>query len=183
MSENSSVAGVILCGGRGARMNGVNKGLADYRGRKLFEFAWDNLKAVTEHIAINTNTEADTYRALGFPVIGDRDYRYQGPLAGIYAGLTQLDSKWVAFAPCDQLALPERVYPALLDRAQQTGAAFAVTDQDMHPTCCVISRTLAPQVRQALDKSDLRLGRWMKQHASAVKFAGVEFANVNQLPA
>lgn len=178
---NQDLSGVVLDGGRGARMGGVNKGLVRFQGRYLFEYSVENLSHHTDTILINSNTDHDRFEQLGFRVFGDIDYPYQGPLAGIYSALRVVDTPYLAIAPCDQLLLPLKVYAELITQARKHGGAFAVAEQDIHPTCAVLSVDFADSIRQCLDTQQLRLGVWMKNHAAPVTFSDVDFSNVNTL--
>ncbi len=181
--DNPDITGVVLDGGRGARMGGVNKGLVEYQGRYLFEYSVENLRHHTASIIINSNTDHTTFRQLGFTVIDDGSYPYCGPLAGIHAGMRAADTPFIAVAPCDQLSLPRHVYARLIERAGQSErrAAFAVDADNSHPTCAVLSVDLADSIRQCLDADQLRLGQWMKNHADAVALPDVTFANINSM--
>lgn len=178
---NQDISGVVLDGGRGTRMGGVNKGLVRFQERYLFEYSVANLRHHTDTICINSNTDHERFRELGFHVFGDIDYFYQGPLAGIYSAMCVVDTPYVAIAPCDQLWLPTHVYAELITQARQHGGAFAVSEHDLHPTCAVLSVALLASVRQSLDAHQLRLGVWMSNHAVPVTFSGIDFQNVNTL--
>lgn len=187
VSRMQAVSGVVLDGGRGTRMGGVNKGLVQYRGRPLFEYAVANLKPHVTRVLINTNTDKAHFTRLGYGVFDDGSYVCQGPLAGIYAALCHVrshhpETSLVATASCDQLLMPEHVYPELISRARVMGGAYAVGNDSFHPTCAVLSLDHEDSLRQSLEAGELRLGAWMKRHASAVTFPDVAFANVNRLP-
>ncbi len=80
---------MILAGGRGTRMGGVEKGLLDWQGRPLMARLIEDLAPQVDRLLINANRAHERYAAFGLPLIAD-DPRHAGlgPLAGVHAALT-----------------------------------------------------------------------------------------------
>ncbi|SPE29894.1 hypothetical protein SBBP1_510010 [Burkholderiales bacterium] len=118
-----SITGVILAGGRGARMGGADKGLVAFNGRALVAHVLARLQPQVAEIIISANRNVDRYRVFGHRVVQDDRANFgpfAGPLAGMLAGLRQSRLPWVAFVPCDAPALPLDLVAAL-ERASQGG--------------------------------------------------------------
>jgi molybdopterin-guanine dinucleotide biosynthesis protein A len=62
------ITGLILAGGQGSRMGGVDKGLQPLQGRPLVEHAIARLRPQVGSLAISANRNVDIYRRYGFPV-------------------------------------------------------------------------------------------------------------------
>src|SRR5690606_37051954 len=99
------VSGVILAGGRATRMGGDDKGWVPLAGTPLIQHVLTRLRPQVDEVLINANRSQARYRQLA-PVIGDAQADFQGPLAGMLAGLTAARHDWVLFVPCDGPALP-----------------------------------------------------------------------------
>lgn len=145
------ITGVVLAGGRGLRMQGRDKGLVSLHGRPLAVHVLDGLRPQVAHLLISANRNLDRYAALGVPVVPDTIHGFQGPLAGMLAGLRHAGTDWVQFVPCDALALP----PDLTRRMQAalpTGAraAYATAGGDALYACCLLQRGLADEIECAL---------------------------------
>lgn len=145
------VTGVVLAGGRGLRMQGQDKGLVSLRGRPLAAYVLDGLRPQVAHLLISANRNLDRYAALGVPVVPDTIPGFQGPLAGMLAGLRHAVTDWVQFVPCDALVFP----PDLTHRMQAalhtgTRAAYATAGGDALYTCCLLQRGLADEIESAL---------------------------------
>ena len=176
------LTGIVLAGGRGSRMGGRNKGLVQVNGQPLVAYAAANLHPHVQQLLVNTNSDADRYRRLGFEVIDDGAFAWQGPLAGILAGVRAATTPFVAISACDQLALPETVYPHLLEAAQLNprGLAVACDSERMHPTCAVVSVNCEQALQQQLQQGLLRVGGWLREmEATEVPFPEVQFYNLN----
>lgn len=92
-----SVTGIILSGGKSSRM-GTEKGLVQYRDRKLIEFSLQMIKSFCHEIFISANTEE--YKTLGYPVIFD-EIKNIGPLGGIYSCVKLAKNEKVFVTACD----------------------------------------------------------------------------------
>ena len=80
------ITGLVLAGGLGRRMGGVDKGLSLLDGEPLVEHIIRRLAPQVGRLIINANQNHDTYAGFGYPVVGDRITGYAGPLAGFLAG-------------------------------------------------------------------------------------------------
>lgn len=105
-----TVVGVLLAGGRSERM-GEDKSLIDLGGKTLIARAADRLRPQVDKLIINANGDAARYAALRLPVVADDSGAYEGPLAGILAGLewTQANAPaapWIATIPTDTPFVP-----------------------------------------------------------------------------
>ena len=78
-------AAIVLAGGGGRRLGGVDKALLDLGGKSLIERIVAVLDA--NDIAISANGDPARFAALDLPVLPDGEFAGQGPLAGVLAGL------------------------------------------------------------------------------------------------
>jgi len=113
------ITGLVLAGGRGSRMGGVDKGLQNHLGMPLALHAMLRLAPQVGHVLINANRNLAAYEAMGVPVWPDALAEYPGPLAGMLAGLEHCETPWLVTVPCDTpnfpLGLVERLAHAAVD--------------------------------------------------------------------
>lgn len=107
MSQSSrypDLLGMVLCGGRATRMGGKDKGLIDFQGHTMASYAITALQDCQQTV-INANRNQSRYQALfQLPVISDANADFDGPLAGLLAGLRYADKQglsWLISIPCD----------------------------------------------------------------------------------
>src|SRR3974390_418370 len=93
--ERNSITGLILAGGRGSRMGGVDKGLQTPHRTTLVKHAIDRLSPQVDRLLINANRNLDIYAGFGLPVCPDAETSFAGPLAGMLAGLLQCKTDWM----------------------------------------------------------------------------------------
>ena len=106
------VCGVLLCGGTGRRLGGVDKPLLYGGDATLAEQALTALEGVFDAWVVSANRNHDRYAALGYPVVADARSD-EGPLAGIAAAATATEREWLYVQPGDAPA-PDGRLPAVL---------------------------------------------------------------------
>jgi molybdopterin-guanine dinucleotide biosynthesis protein A len=135
----ATVTGLILSGGSGSRMGGVDKGLQPFRGRTLVEWVIERLEPQVAEVLISANRNLDRYLAFGHPVLTDREGGFAGPLAGLHAGLHQARSELLMVAPCDSPLLPADLVQRMVAALERDDAEVAVarTRERAHPIFCL----------------------------------------------
>lgn len=174
------VSAVILAGGRATRMGGDDKGWVPLAGKSLIEHVLDRLRPQVDEVLINANRSQARYQTLA-PVIGDGNDDFQGPLAGMQAGLAAARHDWVLFVPCDGPALPldlmTRFRAAI---TPDTDLVVAHDGEHLQPVVALLRRALLPSLRQALAEGERKTGAWFARHRMAVvPFADLPDAFVN----
>ena len=180
----SQVTGLILAGGQGRRMGGVDKGLVDFGGAPLTARVLERLRPQVGRVLINANRHPDRYAALGCPVIPDALGDYPGPLAGMAAGLAATETEWLLTVPCDSPLLPADLCSRLLAAALAEDAEIAIATDGAraHPVFALLRSSLAGSLQAFLAGEERKILRWMGCHRLIeVSFADCpeRFVNVN----
>jgi molybdopterin-guanine dinucleotide biosynthesis protein A len=169
------ITGLILAGGQGRRMGGVDKGLQELDGRPLVQWVLDRLTPQVGGVLISANQNLPRYAGFGHPVLPDRLRGFAGPLAGLQAALAQATTTLLVTAPCDSPFLPDdlvaRLHHALV--AEQAELAVACAGGRAHRAFCLLRRELLPQLDAFLAAGERRVGLW---HA-ALKVVEVDFSD------
>jgi molybdenum cofactor guanylyltransferase len=183
------ITGLILAGGRGERMGGVDKGLQTFRGLSLAQHAIQRLTPQVDALLINANHHLAQYAAFGVPVCTDSFGDFAGPLAGIEAGLRNCETPLMLAAPCDCPFLPENLGERLQAALIEEGADIAVAatgTQDapqLHPVFCLVKTALLPPLSAYLKTGGRKVREWQAfQKMATVLFADASaFRNLNTL--
>lgn len=174
------VSAVILAGGRATRMGGDDKGWVPLAGQPLVAHVLERLRPQVDEVLINANRSEDRYRQLA-PVIGDTQADFQGPLAGMQAGLAAACHDWVLFVPCDGPALPRDLmarFRAAL--TPQTELVVAHDGEHLQPVIALLHRSLLPSLQRALAEGERKTGAWFARHRmTVVPFADAPDAFIN----
>lgn len=158
----SGVTGVVLAGGLGRRMGGVDKGLTELDGRPMVEWVVERLLPQVEGLVINANQNADRYGRLGHRVVADLIPGFAGPLAGLHAGLQAASTELVATAPCDSPFLPDDLVERLRAALDAHGAQLSVarTFDQPHPVFCLVRRDVCEHLAAFLAAGGRKIDRW-----------------------
>ena len=168
------ITGVILCGGRGSRMGGVDKGLQNHQGMPLAMHALLRLTPQVGQVMINANRNLGAYEAMGVPVWPDPIADYPGPLAGWLAALEHCETPYLLTVPCDSPQFPvdlaERLAHALETAGADIAMAATVEDgrQQLQPVFTLLKSSLLESLLAYLNAGERKIDRWTSQHACAV---------------
>ncbi|WP_280562202.1 MULTISPECIES: molybdenum cofactor guanylyltransferase MobA [unclassified Chromohalobacter] len=163
MHENE-VTAVVLAGGEGRRMGGRDKGWESFAGEPLITHVVNRLAFQAGCIAINANRSLERYRALGYPLINDRESGYHGPLMGMWSALCAVDTPWALFVPCDSPALPADLALRLQQGLGDRRIAVAHDGQRAYPVVALIDTALRDDLGAALRDGERKIDRWYARH-------------------
>ena len=187
--DKSQITGIVLAGGRGSRMGGVDKGLQLYNGIALAKHAIEQLQPQVGHLLINANRNLEIYQAWGSPVsadvLMDGITDFAGPLAGFLIGLQHCTTPYLMTVPCDTPRFPSDLVRRLADALSQQDADIAMVsspDEEgvlrHQPVFCLMKRELVASLKAFTDAGGRKIGAWAAQH----KLARVNFNEVSDDP-
>lgn len=179
-----NVTGIVLAGGMGRRMGGMDKGLLPFQGKPMVAHVLQRLRPQVAEILVNANREIDAYAQFGFPVIPDAIGGYAGPLAGLHCGLSAAHHPLAVTVPCDSPFLPLDLVARLHAALQQNDADLAVarTGDQPHPVFCLCRTSVLPNLTQFLAGGGRKIDAWYAS-LNTVEVAfddeAEAFANIN----
>ena len=167
------ITGVILAGGQGRRMGGIDKGLQDLNGQPLVKWVLARLAPQVDTVLINANQNLSRYGEFGCPVLPDRIPDFAGPLAGLHAALSCATTSLLATVPCDSPFLPADLVQRLRSALETENAELAVarTGGQVQRAFCLTRRGILPKLDAFLASGERKVWLW---HAS-LKVAEVAF--------
>lgn len=172
------VSALILAGGRGSRMGGVDKGLQNFRGLPLALQTLMRLQLQSEapqEILINANRNLAAYESLGAAVWPDTLEGFAGPLAGFLTGLERCETPLLLTVPCDTPLFPldliERLHTALIEEDADLAMAAAREEDGRlrpQPVFCLLKLELLDSLVQFTQKGGRKIDAWTGQHRCAI---------------
>ncbi len=199
----SMITAVVLAGGRGSRMGGVDKGLQTFRGMPLVMHALMRLQmqegALIGESMVNANRNLSAYESMGVSVWPDASPdEFAGPLAGFLTGLERCESPYLLTVPCDTPLFPLDLAQRLMNALEQANADIAVAsapevDKDgqmrtrPQPVFCLAKAELMESLMAFMQGGGRKIDAWTAQHRVAHVAFDTErddknaFANVNTL--
>jgi molybdopterin-guanine dinucleotide biosynthesis protein A len=198
------ITGLVLAGGRGSRMGGVDKGLQNHLGMPLALHCLLRLQLQVGSAMVNANRNLGAYESMGVPVWPDTQADFAGPLAGMLVGLEHCETPWLVTVPCDTPNFPLDLVERLAAAAQAEGADIAMAatrepaleaganadaDADatgqpvvqVQPVFCLLKASLLESLQAFLDSGQRKIDRWTAQHrcATVVFDDSAAFFNAN----
>jgi len=156
----NGVSGIVLAGGQGRRMGGVDKGLQLLRGRPMVAWVLERLAPQVSEIVINANQNLEAYGAFGYRVVPDEIGGFAGPLAGLHAGLAAAAHPLVVTVPCDSPFLPLDLIARLRGALGANDLAVAKTGDQPHPVFSLVRRSVHNHLTRFLAGGGRKIDAW-----------------------
>jgi molybdopterin-guanine dinucleotide biosynthesis protein A len=207
--KKEHITGIILAGGAGSRMGGVDKGWVMLHNQPLVSHTLARLKPQVNSVVISANRELERYRSLDADVVTDlpdlndgvnAPNNFQGPVAGILAALKKISTPYAVIVPVDAPLLAENLIQILCHGSNNrsdnksnrkgsnintcTSAALSLIDdgERTHPLFGLYHRSLIKSLESYYQEGHRRLMRWcMQQSPLIIKKPELlrSFANIN----
>ena len=158
--SNDQVTGIVLAGGKGRRMGGVDKGLQLLAEQPMAAHVIGRLAPQVEEIVINANQNLEAYAKFGYRVVTDEVGGFAGPLAGLHAGLRVAQHALVVTVPCDSPFLPMDLVTRLAAALGENDLAVAKTGTQPHPVFALVRRSLAGHLGEYLAAGGRKIDAW-----------------------
>ncbi len=179
----SDITAVILAGGRGSRMGGVDKGLQSFNGTPLALHTLLRLQIQSSgplaQVMINANRNLAAYEAFGASVWPDVLADFAGPLAGFLTGLERCETPYLVTAPCDTPLFP-------LDLVERLARALSSSDSDIamvaapettaqgtvvmrpQPVFCLLKAQLLESLADFTQQGGRKIDAWTALHRTTL---------------
>jgi molybdopterin-guanine dinucleotide biosynthesis protein A len=175
------ITGLILAGGRGSRMGGLDKGLEPFKGIPLALHALTRLQmgGSVGAIMINANRNLAAYESFGASVWPDGLADYAGPLAGFLTGLERCETPFLVTVPCDTPLLPLDLVPRLAMALENEAADIAMASAAevgkdgqlqvrTQPVFCLLRVTLMESLVKFTQSGGRKIDAWTAMHKTVV---------------
>lgn len=171
----ADITGLILAGGRGSRMGGVDKGLQNFRGMPMALFTVLRLGPQVGQLMINANRNLSAYESFGADVWPDGLADYAGPLAGFLTGLERCETPYLVTVPCDTPRFPQDLVARLAEALERDDAEIAMAaarEEDgqvrTQPVFCLLRRELMESLVRFTHEGGRKIDAWTAQHKTVV---------------
>jgi molybdopterin-guanine dinucleotide biosynthesis protein A len=174
-----SMTGLILAGGRGARMGGIDKGLQNFNGTPLTLHTLMRLQMQEaeplSQIMVVANRNLSAYESFGVQVWPDSTDGFAGPLAGFLTGLERCETDLLLTVPCDSPLFPLNLAQRLLDALVSEEAEIAVAaarEEDgsvrAQPVFCLMRVNLLESLVKFMQSGGRKIDAWSALHKTVL---------------
>ena len=154
------VSGIVLAGGLGRRMGGVDKGLQPFRGKPMAQWAIERLAPQVDELIVNANQNRADYERFGYRVVADELGGFAGPLAGLHAGMKAASRDLVVTVPCDSPFLAPDLVARLRAALGANQLAVAKTGTQPHPVFSLVQRSVCAHLEAFLTSGGRKIDAW-----------------------
>lgn len=178
MISSADITAVIIAGGKGSRLGGLDKGLMLYNKQPFVATIIARIQSQVTNIAINANRNQARYAQYNYPVFGDMlsdisshlQDDYQGPLAGFVSAMQQVRTPYIISVPCDAPCLPYDLVSRLChaQHKQQTEIAIAHDGERSQFLHALLPVSLQNNLLDFLQHGKRSVGQWYQQHSVAL---------------
>ncbi|MCW5670013.1 MAG: molybdenum cofactor guanylyltransferase MobA [Hydrogenophaga sp.] len=179
MIHSHQITGLVLAGGRGSRMGGVDKGLQNFNSTPLALHALLRLQMQEGGLVggqmVNANRNLAAYEAFGVPVWPDTLDGYAGPLAGFMTGLERCETPYLLTVPCDTPLFPLDLAPRLAQAFEDSSTEIAMAaapEEDgqlrPQPVFCLLRVDLMESLLAFTHGGGRKIDRWTDQHRTVI---------------
>ena len=174
-----SMTGLILAGGRGARMGGIDKGLQNFNGTPLTLHTLMRLQMQEaeplSQIMVVANRNLSAYESFGVQVWPDSTDGFAGPLAGFLTGLERCETDLLLTVPCDSPLFPLNLAQRLLDTliSQEADIAVAAAKEEdgtvrAQPVFCLMRVNLLESLVKFMQSGGRKIDAWTALHKTVL---------------
>jgi len=146
--------GIILAGGRGTRLGGVNKALMEVGGRAIIDRQLEVLRPLTEEVLVVANDDALASR--GLRIVRDVE-QGAGPLVGLYSGLREVRTPLAIAVACDLPFLQPELLRFLIAAAAGYDVVIPRLGDLLEPAHAVYRTGCVPAMAAAIRRGERRL--------------------------
>jgi molybdopterin-guanine dinucleotide biosynthesis protein A len=168
MSNELSVAAVILAGGEGRRMDGEDKGLVHFQQRPMISWTLDKISPLVNEVLISCNRNYDQYESFGVGVVSDKESGFLGPLAGVQAALNELSARHshLLILPCDTPLVSDCLLQRLIQQSIESPQDIIYLNESgrAHFLHAIIPTQYADNLNTSLEEGVRAVYRWYKQY-------------------
>ena len=183
MIQFKKITAIILDGCKSSLM-GQDKGLLDIKGKPMVKYIIDNLKSsgIDDIIIVANN---DEYKKFNQKVYRDI-IKEQGPLGGIYTGLSHSYSEWNLIVSCDVPNLTPKYFNLLIEQGTNKPLSILQNEGRNHYLIGFFHQSLTPVVKEHLELRILKMedffenvGGWAIPVCDYLETNTTDFTNVN----
>lgn len=163
MNQRTSI--IVLCGGAGRRLQGIDKPLLEINDIPIIKRIADALAGLGPLI-ISANRNLETYKRYG-QVVTDGLPIYQGPLAGIAAGMRACETELAFVCPGDcpdiSTALAQRLLNGLAEAPDQIQAVCAHDGDRRQQLHLALRTSTSEALASYLNSGERSVKGWLAQ--------------------
>ena len=162
--EAEAVTAIVLCGGRGQRLGGVDKPLLAVAGKPLVMHAIERLMPQVQRVLVSHAPGNVAYRNLGLDSVAD-SAGHEGPIAGLAACLPCVKTPWLLTWPGDAPFPPADLIARLAPACRAAGAASVTAGTRRQNATLLMTQARAAELVAAFAGGERAPRHWLDRES------------------
>jgi molybdopterin-guanine dinucleotide biosynthesis protein A len=150
---------VILAGGKGSRMGGIDKALIKIEGKAIIERIVETIRYVVHNILIVSDNDY-SFKGVNVTMVRDIE-KDKGPMMGIYSGLISSKTEWNFACGCDMPYLTTSIILTLIENIRECEAVVPLVDGKREPLCALYSKRVIKRLQDAIRGDILKVSDFL----------------------
>ncbi|MDE0692639.1 MAG: NTP transferase domain-containing protein [Gammaproteobacteria bacterium] len=178
-TDAEAVTAIVLCGGRGQRLGGVDKPLLLVAGKPIVMHAIERLSPQVQRILISHAPGNDAYQNLGLDCVADHA-AHEGPVAGLAACLSHVKTPWLLTWPGDAPTPPANLTARLAAACGAAGAVSVTAGSRRQNATLLMTRARAAELVAAFTSGARAPRHWLdRESIPSVGFPESDFLDAD----
>lgn len=162
---------ILLAGGKGSRLNYIDKSFLKFKGETFFEIIMKKLEKFSEVIVISNSPEK--YLKYNVKVFED-EIKNIGPLGGIFTGLKNSLSDECLVLSCDTPFIKKEFIEYLAEIEGNYDVAIPIHNFYKEPLCALYKKNSLNEISSSIEREEFKI-------ANIFKKLNVNWINVDKL--
>ena len=172
---------IVLCGGRGSRLDGQDKPLLALDEKRLLDWICERLEPQVSEIVISCSRNVGIYESLHHPLAIDKELNL-GPLAGLTEAFAHVRTEWAFTTPGDTPFIAEDIVSRLRTDAKTRGVAVPTVNGVRQNLCLLIDAKHREQLTEFHSCGGNAVKHWLDEiGVQSTDLSSIEdsFLNIN----
>ena len=178
-TDAEAVTAIVLCGGRGQRLGGVDKPLLLVAGKPIVMHAIERLAPQVQRVLVSHAPGNDAYRNLGLDCVADHA-AHEGPIAGLAACLPHVQTPRLLTWPGDAPLPPADLIARLAPACRAAGAVSVTAGARRQNATLLMTQARAAELVAAFTGGERAPRHWLdRESVPSVSFPESAFLDVD----
>lgn len=178
-TDAEAVTAIVLCGGRGQRLGGVDKPLLLVAGKTIVMHAIERLSPQVQRVLVSHAPGNDAYQNLGLDCVADHA-AHEGPIAGLAACLRHVKTPRLLTWPGDAPTPPANLIARLAAACSARGAVSVTAGSRRQNATLLMTQARAAELVAAFTGGERAPRHWLdRESIPSVAFPESDFLDAD----